>query len=124
MTGDFQKFICIRCPRGCEVTTSVDGLGNITEIKGNFCKLGEEYVRTELKDPRRIVTSTVKVSGGRKPLVPVWTDAPVPKDKIIDIAKALRAVELRAPVNAGQVVLENTLGTGVNIVASGDVARK
>lgn len=123
MIGDFKKFICIRCPRGCEVITSVDGQGNITEIKGNFCKLGEDYVRTESRDPRRIVTTTVKVLNGVKPLVPVWTDAPIPKDKILALADALRQVQLHAPVSMGQVVLSNALGTGVDVITSGEVAK-
>jgi CxxC motif-containing protein len=118
------KTICIRCPRGCEVTTSVDGYGAITAIHGNFCKLGEDHVRDELKDPRRTVTSTVRVKNGKNPLVPVWTDQPIPKDKILALAGELRKIELHAPVHIGQVVLQNALGTGSDVVASGDVEVK
>lgn len=124
MTGEFKKFICIRCPRGCEVTTTIDGYGNMTEIQGNFCKLGEDYVKNEMKDPRRTVTSTVRVLDGTKPLVPVWTENPIPKEKIMELADLLRGITLKAPVALGQVVLENVLGTGVNVIASGDVDKK
>ena len=55
-----KKFICIRCPRGCEIATTLDGY-SITHIEGNVCRLGEEYVKSEISDPRRALTSTVKV---------------------------------------------------------------
>lgn len=113
--------ICIRCPRGCEVATTVDGSGNITEIRGNFCKLGEEYIRNEMTDPRRTLTTTVRVENGKRPLVPVWTEKPVPKDRIMELADKLRKVTLKAPVSLGQVVMKNALGTGIDVVASGEV---
>jgi len=113
-----RKFICIRCPEGCEITTTLDGLGNVTDIKGNSCKLGIEYVKTEATDPRRTFTTTVKVEGGTHPLCPVWSEKPVPKDKIMELAAELRKITLKAPVTINQVVLENALKTGVNIISS------
>jgi len=113
-----KKFICIRCPEGCEITTTLDGLGNITDIKGNSCKLGIEYVKTEATDPRRTLTTTVKVEGGVHPLCPVWSERPVPKDRVLELAAELRKITLKAPVVAGQIVLENALGIGVNIITS------
>jgi CxxC motif-containing protein len=116
-----KKFICIRCPQGCEVITTVDGYGNITGITGNSCKLGADYVKMEMTDPRRTMTTTVKVEGGMHPLVPVWTEKPVPKNKISELADALRKVTLKAPVVINQVVLENAAGTGINVIASRDI---
>ncbi|HDQ26869.1 MAG TPA: DUF1667 domain-containing protein [bacterium] len=113
-----KKLICVRCPQGCELTTSLDGYGAITKISGNICKLGIEYAETELKDPRRTLTTTVKVDGGALPLCPVWSEKPVPKDKITEIMRELDKITIKAPVSAGQVVAENILNTGVNITAS------
>src|ERR1035437_5177898 len=113
-----RKFICIRCPQGCEITTTLDGNGASTELTGSSCKLGPEYVKQELSDPRRTFTTTVMVEGGSHPLCPVWTEKPVPKDKVMELAIALRHIKLKAPVNTGQIVLENALGTGINIVTS------
>lgn len=118
-----KKFICIRCPEGCEVTTTLDGNGAITEITGNSCKLGIEYVKAEATDPRRTLTTTVRVEGGAHPLCPVWTEKPVPKDKVMKIAAKLRKMSIKAPVDKGQIILENALSTGVNVVASCDIIR-
>src|SRR4030042_4261164 len=119
---EIKKFICIRCPRGCEITTTLDGY-TINEIKGNVCKLGTSYVENEVKDPRRIITTTVKVKNGKFPLAPVWTKEPIPKDYVFDLMDELRKVELEAPVKIDQIVLKDFNKTGVDIVASGKVER-
>jgi CxxC motif-containing protein len=113
-----RKFICIRCPEGCEITTTLDGNGVITDIKGNSCKLGIEHVKAEVTDPRRTLTTTVTVEGGVLPLCPVWTEKPIPKAGIVELAKLLRTVKIQAPVVIGAIVLENALGSGINVIAS------
>ena len=118
-----KKFICIRCPRGCEIATTLDGY-SITHIEGNVCRLGEEYVKSEISDPRRALTSTVKVKNGKYPLAPVWSSAPIPKDKILDVMKLIREVEIEAPVEIDRKVLSDVLGTGIDILVSGFVAQK
>jgi CxxC motif-containing protein len=118
-----RKFICIRCPQGCEVTTTLDGYGAVTDITGNSCKLGIEYVKQELIDPRRTLTTTVMVESGSHPLCPVWSEKPLPKDKVMAIAAALRSIKIKAPANINQIVLENALGTGINIVTSRSIER-
>jgi CxxC motif-containing protein len=69
-----------------------------------------------------MVTSTVKVKGGVYPLVPVYTAAPIPKPLIFDLLAELRRVELKAPVKVGQVVLQNVLSTGIDVLASRNLA--
>jgi CxxC motif-containing protein len=113
-----RKFICIRCPQGCEITTTLDGHGAITEITGNSCKLGIDYVKNETSDPRRTLTTTVMVEGGSLPLCPVWSEKPLPKDRIIEVAGLLRGVVVKAPVAINQVIYENALGSGINIISS------
>jgi len=51
----------------------------------------------------------------------VKTEHDIPKDKIFDCIAALRGVTIKAPVHIGDIVLENVAGTGVNIVAAGNV---
>jgi CxxC motif-containing protein len=95
--------------------------GKVGEIRGNACERGDDYAQAELTDPRRMVASTVRVNGGIHPLVPVYTAAPFPKPLIFDLLAELRRVELEAPVQMGQAVLENALGTGVDVLTSRDL---
>ncbi len=117
MVEETTKLICITCPKGCSLEVTRDG-ETIISVKEAGCKRGPDYVKAELTDPRRMVASTVRVRGGLHPLVPVYTLAAFPKPKITDLLAELRKVEVSAPVVIGQVILENALGTGIDIVAS------
>jgi CxxC motif-containing protein len=114
------KMICITCPVGCPLTVTHKGK-TLIKVEGHQCKRGLDYAKTEFTNPRRVVTSTVKVYGGTHPLVPVYTAAPVPKQLVFDLLNALRRVQLKAPVRMGQVVLKDVLGTGVDVLASRDL---
>lgn len=118
-----RSIICLRCPRGCEISTTLDGYGGIVEIYGNVCKLGRDYVEAEVTHPMRILPTSVRVRGGERPLVPVWTPRPIPKGRLMDLARATREIELEAPVAVGQVVISNWEGLGVDVVASGTVRK-
>jgi len=114
---EITKMICVTCPVGCTLEVTHEGKA-IINVDGHACKKGIDYAEAELTDPRRMVTSTVKVRGGVHPLVPVYTAAPIPRPLIFDLLAELRKVELPAPVQMGQVVVENALGTGINVLAS------
>ncbi len=75
----------------------------------------------ELQDPRRMVAFTVRVKGGLHSLVPVYTRKAFPKPLIPQLAQVLRQVEVPAPVEINQVVLEDALGTGIDVEASRDM---
>lgn len=113
------KIICITCPKGCSLDITREG-EIITKIKGG-CKRGAEYAKIELTDPRRMVASTVRIRGGIHPLMPVYTSAPFPKGRIKELLAELRKLELLVPVQMGEAVLPNALGTGIDIVASRDM---
>lgn len=117
MAEEISKIICITCPVGCTLEVTHEGK-TLVKVDGHQCKKGIDYAEGELTDPRRMVTSTVKVQGGVLPLVPVYTAAPVPKPLIFDLLVELRKVELQAPVQVGRVVLKNALDTGVDVLAS------
>lgn len=117
-----REFVCIGCPLGCNVSVELDGT-EIKNITGNTCPRGADYVTKELTDPRRIVTSLVRVTDGELPVVSVKTASDIPKDKIRDCIRALKDVELPAPVQVGDVVLENVCGTGINVVATKTIER-
>ena len=115
-----RKLVCVSCPVGCELTVTLDE-DKIIEVSGNTCKLGIDYAQQEIFDPRRMVASTVRVKNGFHPLVPVYTEHPVPKALIKDVLVQLREVEVEAPVAINDVVVENVLDTGINVIASRDM---
>ncbi len=112
-----KSFVCIGCPLGCNVTVELDG-AEIRSIAGNTCPRGADYVTKELTDPRRIVTSLVRVKGGELPVVSVKTATDIPKDKIRSCIRALKDVELQVPVRPGDVAVENVCGTGADVVVT------
>ena len=118
-----KNLICINCPLGCPLTVTMEG-GEVTTVEGNTCPRGDAYARKELTNPTRIVTSTVKVKGGRLAMASVKTANDIPKGKIFDCVKAIQNIELEAPVAIGQVVLADVCGTGVDIVATKNVPEK
>ena len=111
---------CIGCPLGCSLTAEMEGK-EVTRVTGNNCGVGEKYAKKELTNPTRIVTSTVRVSGGNLPAVSVKTASDIPKGKIFDCVRALKTVEVKAPVTIGQVIVEDICGTGVSVVATKNI---
>jgi CxxC motif-containing protein len=114
------KVICITCPKGCTLDVTRDGK-TILNVEGAGCKRGAEYVEAETNDPRRMVATTVRVSGSLHPLLPVYTAKPFPKPRIKELLSEIRGIELKAPVKMGDVVLKDALGTGVDVIASRDM---
>lgn len=110
------ELICIACPRGCRLT--VDGAWNVS---GHACERGEVYGRDEVRNPLRVVTSTVRVEGGVRRRCPVKTSGGIPKRLVPDSVRALEGVRLRAPVRAGQIVLENVCAAAVDFIATRDI---
>lgn len=113
-----KNIICVACPMGCGITVELNNTGEITSVTGNTCKRGDAYARTECTSPVRSLTSTVKVSDGIHPVVPCKSAGAIPKDKIIECAEALRTIEVKAPVKIGDILVENILNTGINIIAT------
>ena len=114
------NLICIGCPLGCPLTVEMEG-NEVKSVAGNTCPRGDAYAKKELTNPTRIVTSTVRVAGGKLAMVSVKTQSDIPKNKIFDCVKALKDVELTAPVKIGDIVLQNVAGTGVNVIATKNV---
>lgn len=114
-------YLCIGCPLGCRLEVDEDAAGDIVEVRGFSCRIGREFAVQEHVDPRRLVTTTVAVVGGRWPRQPVKTSAPVPKASVRAVCRALAGVVLSAPVRLGDVVATDVAGTGVDVVATRDM---
>ncbi len=120
MAQETTELICITCPMGCALEVTHEG-DTVVNVDGATCKRGINYAKEELTDPRRMVTTTVRVAGGLHPLLPVYTSAPIPKARIFDLLAEIRKVEVKAPVQMGQAVLEDVVDTDVDVLASRDM---
>lgn len=120
-TTEKREIICVACPKGCRLETRREN-GEIL-VSNEGCKRGREYAVNEINDPRRMVASSVSVSGGLHPLVPVYTSQPFPKGRIFELLSILREIKLEAPVRINQVVLADALGTGIDVLASRDLQK-
>ena len=107
---------CIVCPKGCSVRVSFGEDGRIEKIEGNTCKRGVGYAEDECTNPRRTVTSTVRTENGG--IVPVKTAAGVPKDLVFDVMREINSITAGDDTRLGDVIIENVLGTGVNVIAT------
>ena len=111
-----RNLICIGCTLGCPLTVTMDG--EKIEVTGNTCPRGADYAKKEVLSPTRIVTSSIRVTGGRIARVSVKTKSDIPKAKIFEVMAEIRARKAEAPVRMGQVLIENCAGTGVDIIAT------
>ncbi len=114
-----MKILCVTCPKGCSLEVTKQG-DTVLEVKPG-CKRGHEYAKRELVDPRRMVATSIRLKNSAHPLLPVYTSAPFPKPRIMELQKKLRKVELTAPIKMGAVVVHNVLDTGIDIISSRDV---
>nr|MBC7244515.1 DUF1667 domain-containing protein [Chloroflexota bacterium] len=108
---------------GCRLDVTVEE-GKVVSVEGQACKRGLTYAQDEITDPRRTVTTTVRVVNGLHPLLPVYTERPFPKNQIFPLLEELQQVTVAAPVRAGQVIQPNALGTGINVLASRDMPQR
>ncbi|PNR89468.1 molybdopterin oxidoreductase [Petrotoga sp. 9T1HF07.CasAA.8.2] len=121
-----KKIVCTQCPLGCKINVvyaDADEI-EIVEVKGNRCKRGLEFVKQEITDPLRVVVTSVKVEDGEIPMASVRSDKPVPLRLMQDIMKTLKQAKVKAPVKRGDVVIQNILDTGSDIIATRSVDRK
>ncbi|WP_455544545.1 DUF1667 domain-containing protein [Intestinibacter sp.] len=117
------ELICIGCPLGCNLTVDMNG-SEVVEVSGNNCKKGKEYAVKEVTNPTRIVTSIVRVKNGNIAVVSVKTKEDIPKSKINACVKALKDVEVEAPIKIGDVLVSNVADTGVDIVATRNIYKR
>lgn len=112
------EMICIVCPKGCRLKVDEE---NGCAVTGAACERGVGYGRTELLNPTRVLTSTVKLAGGSLRRCPVRTNGAIPKGKLFEAMDALNRVTLTAPVRIGQVVIPDILGTGVDLIVTRNI---
>lgn len=112
-------FICTACPKGCPIRLiPSDKESSGYTISGHLCRRGESFVLAEMTDPVRILTTTLSVDKSNSQRLPVRSDKGIPKTKLLDCMKELKSIRVSKSVQIGQIIVENILDTGVNIIAS------
>ena len=112
-----RELICINCPLGCHLSVDDKDAANI-KVTGNTCPRGVTYAVSEVTQPKRMVTSSVPVTGSSVQRVSVKTSAPIPKSKIFDCLAEIRKLRVNAPVAIGDVLLANVCDSGADIIAT------
>ena len=111
-----KEFTCIICPRGCRL--KVDDDMNVT---GNTCPRGKQYAISELTNPVRTITSSVRVNNRENLLVSVKTSGSIPKAKIFEVMDEINTLSVDAPTRIGDVVKKDILGLGVDIIVTKNI---
>lgn len=120
---EIKRTPCIVCPVGCSLKITIKD-GKVEKVEGNKCARGVKYGESEVLNPVRTITSTVRVKDGIHNVCPIRTDGEIPKNLIFDCMKEINKVRVDAPIKAGQVIIENVLDTGINIISSRELKKK
>lgn len=111
-----RDLICIVCPRGCALSCELSDGGEVLSVSGNLCPRGKSYAINECTNPQRVVTSTVRVAGGG--VVSCKTAGTVPKGLMFEVMKLINEATAPERVKIGDVIIENVLGLGIDVVAT------
>lgn len=112
-----EELICVSCPMGCQLEVEIPSEGEWL-VEGNQCKRGITYAKSELTNPCRVLTSTVRIQNGFLNRIPVRTTGAIPKAQLFEAMKIINKAVVNAPVTMGYIVIENLLGTGIDVVTS------
>ncbi|WP_434798235.1 DUF1667 domain-containing protein [Terrisporobacter vanillatitrophus] len=111
-----REITCIVCPKGCQmIVNNIDGQ---YIVEGNSCIRGSKYGVDEVTNPKRMITSIVRLEGAYLNMLPVKTSSSVPKDLVFEIMNILSTIKITAPVKVGDIIVKNVLNTGVDIVST------
>ena len=111
---------CIVCPTGCEIKAIKDPNNEVT-FEGYTCNRGLEYAKQEFYEPKRILTTTIRVENGFIPLIPVRSDIPILKNKLNEALMIIAQTVVNAPIKMGDILIKDVLNSGANIIASRDL---
>lgn len=116
-----KEMICISCPIGCPMTVDYEEINGKIDassitVTGNSCKRGVAYAKDEISAPKRMITTTVPVTGGG--MIPVKTSAPVPKEQIFNVLYKVKGCTAVRPISIGQIIVSNVFD-GIDLIATG-----
>lgn len=111
-----MNLTCIVCPNGCRMT--VENEGQEIKVEGAQCKKGAEFAKTELTNPTRSLTTTVRTVFEDFPRLPVKTSAEIPKGKMLEAMKRIKNVRVEKRLHVGDIVLPDVFGADIVATAN------
>lgn len=93
-------------------------------VNGNKCPKGEKYAISEIENPLRYLTSSVLARGLSLKMIPVRTDKPIPRNKLLQAMKATRKLRISKAVKIGDIIVQNFLGLKVNLITTRESFKK
>jgi CxxC motif-containing protein len=116
-----KEILCITCPNGCRLKVEETPTG--FSVTGNRCERGAAFAVTEMTNPKRTVTTTVRTAFPETPVLPVRTAGEIPKGRIRDLMRLLAKVTVTEKAGIGDAVVKDALGLGVDVIAASNVLR-
>lgn len=110
-----KKVTCSVCPMACEI--DVTSHGRELHISGNRCGRGYQFAQKYIDKDEKVVTGRCLLAGGQMSRLPVSTNAKIPAELVREVLEAIQSTKVQAPIKRGQVIIENILGTGADVIA-------
>jgi CxxC motif-containing protein len=116
------NMICTLCPSSCELLI----INQAAEVfvENNLCPRGAEFAAKEIRNPERILTTTMPVAGGEFPLVSVRSSGFVKKSELRELVQSISQITVTAPIQIGQVLVSGLGANKTDIIATCNVKIK
>lgn len=107
---------CTICPNGCQIKWNENNRSYI----GNRCGRGAAFAEQERTDPKRSVTTTVRIQNAGHSLRPVRTKTPVSRDEVIQVVEKLKSVSISSSAKSGETVFtyQSKAGEEIPVIAT------
>ncbi|MFH1478731.1 MAG: DUF1667 domain-containing protein [Candidatus Omnitrophota bacterium] len=116
-----KNLTCIECPIGCSLKVGIENC-KVVKVEGNKCPKGEPYAISEIEAPVRILTTSVRAKGLSIKMMPVRTDKPIPKAKLMEAMKEIKKIVIKTPLSCGDIIVKGFMGLDIDLVATRDSA--
>lgn len=112
---DKDTITCTICPNGCQVKwNSVDKI-----YTGNKCARGVAFAEAERTNPKRIVTTTIRLENNSVPLISVRTANAINMNNVMNFMERVKDISLNSVVKRGDLAASiNINGEDINIIAT------
>ncbi len=118
---DEKEVMCVICPNSCRMKVWEDPDTEEIMVEGNKCPRGKTYGVQEYKNPTRMLITTMRILGASHPVIPIHSKGEIPKSMIFNAMRVVNDSYCKAPVKMDDVLIEDLLDTGIDVVASRDM---